>query len=647
MGGAPEAGRRERRERPAARRDLRGVRGRGLLWVAILLFVSGPEAFKLNAVVNASGGLGHLTVRLRGGGNVLNRMDLALRQAMDEAELEDVLTAKPALGGDREDLRGVRQQRMERLARKPALRGAGAEAGGAPPLRRLDLKRHAYDYDMIVIGGGSGGLAAAKEAAGLGARVAVCDFVSPTPMGTEWGLGGTCVNVGCIPKKLMHRAAQLKEAVLDAESYGWQLPAQPEHQWGRMVNSVQDHIASLNFGYRTELRSANVTYLNALATFDDEHTVLLTDKKGGKTKATAACFLIAVGGRPKYPDIPGDRECCITSDDLFSLTKPPGRTLVVGASYVALECAGFLTALGYDTSVMMRSIPLRGFDQECAAKIVEHMEEHGTRFIRGCVPTKFERQQSGAVRVTFSKGGGEEGAEHDDFDTVLLAIGRYALTQQLNLEKVGVEVDKRSLKVVNPADASATIGDTEQSTCPHIFAVGDVLEGRPELTPVAIKAGQRLAQRLFSTGAGQCMDYDSVATTVFTPIEYGCVGWSEEEAQERLGSDNLEVFHSLYTPLEWAPPSEQAVEQRAGRHAGSTCFAKVLVARNLDDRVVGIHLVGEHAGEIVQGFALAIKHKISKQDLDDLVGIHPTSAEVLTTLTVTKRSGVELKMSGC
>ena len=633
------------RGRPHLRRGRPGAQGRSLLWVAIL-FVSSPEAFKLSAVVNASGGPGRLTVRLRGGGNIISRIDLALRRAMDEAELEDTLTAKPSLGGDREDLRAVREQRMQRLAGgagspKTALRDA------APPLRRVDLKSHAYDYDMIVIGGGSGGLAAAKEAASLGARVAVCDFVSPTPMGTEWGLGGTCVNVGCIPKKLMHRAAQLKEALLDAEPYGWGLSSQPEHNWGRMVNSVQDHIASINFGYRSELRSANVTYLNALATFDDEHTVLLTDKKGTKTRATAACFLIAVGGRPKYPDIPGDRECCITSDDLFSLAKPPGRTLVVGASYVALECAGFLTALGYDTSVMMRSIPLRGFDQECAAKVVEHMEEHGTQFIRGCVPTKFERRPSGAVRVTWSKGGAEEGAEHDDFDTVLLAIGRYALTQQLNLEKVGVEVDKRSLKILNPADASATIGDTEQSTSPHIFAVGDVLEGRPELTPVAIKAGQRLAQRLFSTGAGRRMDYDSVATTVFTPIEYACVGWSEEEAEKQLGSDNLEVFHSRYTPLEWSPPSEQATELRAGRHAGSTCFAKVLVARNLDDRVVGIHLVGEHVGEIVQGFALAIKHKISKQDLDDVVGIHPTSAEVLTTLTVTKRSGVELKTAGC
>jgi len=251
--------------------------------------------------------------------------------------MEDAIASKPQLGGG-EDYDTMRAQRMRTLASgtssKPQLRGTPTQ------LQRTDLKKHSFDYDMIVIGGGSGGLAAAKEAASLGARVAVCDFVSPTPHGTEWGLGGTCVNVGCIPKKLMHRAAQLKEALLDAEAYGWEVPPKIAHNWKKMVNNVQDHVASLNFGYRTELRSANVTYLNVLATFDDEHTVVLTDKKGAMTKATAASFVIAVGGRPKYPDIPGDRECCITSDDLFSLSKAPGKTLVVGASYVALECAG-------------------------------------------------------------------------------------------------------------------------------------------------------------------------------------------------------------------------------------------------------------------------------------------------------------------
>lgn len=272
---------------------------RGML-IVLFLSSSGFEAFKLNTVVNASSS--HLTVRLRGGGNVVNRMNIALRRAMDEADMEDAIATTPQLGGISEGYDSGRQHRIRNLG-KPQLRG---ETEDTPWLRRADLKSHQYQYDMIVIGGGSGGLAAAKEAAGLGARVAVCDFVSPTPMGTVWGLGGTCVNVGCIPKKLMHRAAQLKEAVLDAEAYGWNVSTNLEHSWHKMVNSVQDHIASLNFGYRNELRSVNVSYLNALATFEDKHTVLLTDKNGKTSKATAATFLIAVGGRPKYPDIPGE-----------------------------------------------------------------------------------------------------------------------------------------------------------------------------------------------------------------------------------------------------------------------------------------------------------------------------------------------------
>ena len=265
---------------------------------------------------------------------------------MADAEMEDVIAGTPPVGAPESDV--VRQQRALRLQSGGQSPERAPRRDQSPKSVRMTLRSHSYDYDMIVIGGGSGGLAAAKEAASLGARVAVCDFVTPTPKGAEWGLGGTCVNVGCIPKKLMHRAAQLKESLLDAESYGWSVggnelkEANLTHDWVRMVNSVQDHIASLNFGYRTQLRSANVTYLNMRASFVDEHAVILTDKQGSETKATAATFLIAVGGRPKYPDIPGDRECCITSDDLFSLTRPPGKTLCVGASYIALECAGVL-----------------------------------------------------------------------------------------------------------------------------------------------------------------------------------------------------------------------------------------------------------------------------------------------------------------
>jgi pyruvate/2-oxoglutarate dehydrogenase complex dihydrolipoamide dehydrogenase (E3) component len=494
-------------------------------------------------------------------------------------------------------------------------------------------KGHDFDYDLIVIGGGSGGLACSKEAARLGARVAVCDFVTPTPLGTTWGLGGTCVNVGCIPKKLMHKASLLGDGFTDAESYGWKVPEKVHHSWEAMVRrprlspshplshgihqrtpksrwltfrppsaaskplllfspllsthpvekflplqvgSVQDHIASLNFGYRTELRSKNVTYLNELASFVDGNTIECVDGKGKARKVTAASFVIAVGGRPKYPGVPGDKELCITSDDLFSLPKSPGKTLVVGASYVALECAGFITGLGLNSTVMMRSIPLRGFDQDCAERVCQNMELHGTRFLRRCVPEKFERasgKEGGGIKVTWSggdetSGGGAGGSEV--FDTVILAIGRYAVTESLKLSSAGVTTVKGSLKI---AGTGQGVGAEEGTEAKNLFAIGDVLEGRPELTPVAIKAGTLLARRLFG-GASERMDYTHVATTVFTPLEYSCVGLSEEEAREKYGEESggggLDIYaqvkkhHRIHSPTLWS------IEQSGCAHTNMT-----------------------------------------------------------------------------
>ena len=239
----------------------------------------------------------------------------------------------------------------------------------------------AYDYDLLVIGGGSGGLACSKQAAELGKRVAMLDFVKPSPAGSKWGLGGTCVNVGCIPKKLMHQAALLGEATHDAPSFGWTGVDKPAHDWNTLVSNVQNHIKSLNFGYRVEMRNKNVKYINALGKFVGPHRVQTTDKKGKVAEITAARIVVAVGGRPKPIPCEGG-ELAIDSDDMFSLSKAPGKTLVVGASYVALECAGFLTGLGFDTTVMVRSILLRGFDQDMAGRIGDYMEKRGTKFIR-------------------------------------------------------------------------------------------------------------------------------------------------------------------------------------------------------------------------------------------------------------------------
>ncbi|XP_059061734.1 thioredoxin reductase 1, mitochondrial isoform X1 [Achroia grisella] len=485
-----------------------------------------------------------------------------------------------------------------------------------------------FDYDLAVIGGGSGGLACAKEAVNQGARVVVLDYVTPSPQGTKWGLGGTCVNVGCIPKKLMHQAALLGESIHEAVSYGWQVPSldSVKIDWSALTQSVQNHIKSVNWVTRVDLRDKKIEYVNGLGEFKDAHTVVATLKNGSKKELTAKNIVIAVGGRPHYPDIPGAVEHCISSDDIFSLSHPPGKTLVVGAGYIGLECAGFLNSLGFPATVLIRSVPLRGFDQQMANIVTNEMEEKGIKLHHKCVPLSVEKLESGQLKARWSNTETKEEFE-DVFDTVLIATGRYALTKQLNLPAAGINTLSGSGKIV---------ATTEQTNVPHIYAVGDVLEGRPELTPVAIHAGRLLAKRIFA-GATQQMDYDNVATTVFTPLEYGCVGLSEETATQRHGADKIEVYHAYYKPTEFFIP------QRNIRN----CYLKAVALRDAPQRILGLHFVGPAAGEVIQGFAAAIKCNITMEQLMNTVGIHPTVAEEFTRLNITKRSGKDPNPASC
>jgi thioredoxin reductase (NADPH) len=495
-----------------------------------------------------------------------------------------------------------------------------------------------YDYDLVVIGGGSGGLAAAKEASKHGAKVACFDFVKPSEKGTTWGLGGTCVNVGCIPKKLMHQAGILGESFSDANAFGWTIDEKQSHDWPKMVAGIQDHIGSLNFGYRTALREKNVDYKNEYCSFVDANTVKGVNKRGVETTYTFEKAIIAVGGRPSYLDVPGSREHCITSDDIFSLPEAPGKTLCVGASYISLETAGFLTALGYDTSVVVRSVFLRGFDQEIASSIVSYMEKHGTRMIKDSAPQSFEKLENGKIKVTF-KNTMFGNKFKEEFDTVVLAVGRDAVTGGLNLAAAGVEF--------NPKNGKIPCVD-EQTNVPHIFAIGDVLDTRQELTPVAIKAGVRLAHRIYGNDDKPKlkMDYDLVPTTVFTPLEYGCVGMSEELAKETYGEENIDSYLSYFKPLEWTV--NHAVKKNGAPYReDNACFAKVVVNKADSERVVGMHYLGPNAGEVIQGYAVAMKMKATKQDLDDTVGIHPTISEQFTTMTITRSSGNDPQAKGC
>lgn len=530
--------------------------------------------------------------------------------------------------------------------------GAPAAAPAGPAMVDDGYTPNQYDYDLVVIGGGSGGLATSKEAAKLiqaanpdaTNRVAVLDFVKPSTQGTTWGLGGTCVNVGCIPKKLMHQAALIGElAHADAAQFGWGslngssgAAAQATgngHDWAAMTEAVQNHIKASNFGFKVALRDAGVKYINGLGEFVGDHQIKVTEYKGKaktpkETVITAARVLIATGGRPTPLTCPGG-ELAITSDDLFSLPASPGKTCVIGAGYVALECGGFLNALGCDVTVLVRSMLLRGFDRECCDKIGDSMTHHGVTFHMGVTPQSIVRGEDGKLTVTYSDG------NSGVFDTVLCATGRTADTKNLNLELVGVQYN-------NPGNCKIpAVG--EQTNVPWIYAIGDVLAGRPELTPVAIQAGLLLARRMFG-GATTQMDYTNIATAVFTPMEYGSIGLSEEEAKDKLGEDNIEVYHQTFIPLEWAlstTPRGTDNEQLRG-------FAKAIVDKRdgQNERVVGLHYLGPNAGEVTQGYAVGFK-KLTYQDLLDTVGIHPTTSEILCDLTVTKSSGASAAAGGC
>eukprot|EP00944_MAST-04C_sp_MAST-4C-sp1_P015401 g15401.t1 len=511
-----------------------------------------------------------------------------------------------------------------------------------------------YEYDLAVIGGGSGGMACAKEAAKHGAKVVLFDYVKPSTQNTTWGLGGTCVNVGCVPKKLMHYSALIGSMKKDGEHFGWPSADTDEgnnFDWKKMATNVGNHIKSLNFVYGSSLKSANVEYINAGATFKDKNTLVYTPQKKlnlfgdsgtaneqGEQEINAQYVVIAVGGRPYIPhNVPGAIENAISSDDIFwRQEQPPGKTLCVGGGYISLECAGFLNEFGYDTSVAYRSKILRHFDDDCSEKVQESMQAAGVKFLAEKNPKKIVKLDDGKLKVIF------DDDQEDMYDTVLYATGRVADTSDLGLENVGIElVDDRYCKIAT--------NDNDQTQVENIFAVGDVVEDKPELTPVAIQAGEYLANRLFNRDLHRgnehqyFMDYEFVPTTIFTPFEYGTVGLSEKAAIAKYSSsERVESYLWSWSTLE----IEASKRLRANAIDSldvipPNCFAK-LVCVGDNQRVIGFHFVGPNAGEVTQGYSLALRLGALKADFDKLIGIHPTDAEALTTMTV-KRSEIKSK----
>jgi len=564
---------------------------------------------------------------------------------------------------------------------------AAVSGGGAAPKLNLNLKNlgkqlkkpvyfdQAYNnehFDVAVIGGGSGGLGFVLEAQKLGLKVAVFDYIEPTPHGTKWGLGGTCVNVGCIPKKLMHQAAIHKENIVNSYDFGFNLgelndPDDHVHsklngtlEWNRLVRNVQLHIKSINFDYVSNLKENGTAYMNCLAAFHDANTLVYTNQKGAledylKTdkidsekmgKITADHIVVAVGGRPSYlkeSACTNNQKFAITSDDIFSLSQPPNKTLVVGGGYIALECAGFLSNLGFPVTLMNRTDTfLRGFDTDMSTMIVEYIKRNTAIDVMPWnLPYHIEEQNGRFLTKFRNLKNSVEG--HDEFDTILLAIGRTANTRNLNLKKVGVEINEHNLKITGGYK-----GEFEKTSVDHIYAVGDVLDKVPELTPIAAKSASNLAHRIFLKTKGKensaeykhyMMDYRDFPTSVFTPLEYSCCGLPEEKAIEVFGEENIQVYHSKFTPLEEAILMRNHPED--GEPLRMKGYTKLVCNKNDDERIVGIHYAGPNSGEVMQGYAVAMKLGMRKKDLDRTVGIHPTTAEEFTVMTKTKAEDPE------
>ncbi|MEO6185555.1 MAG: glutathione-disulfide reductase [Steroidobacteraceae bacterium] len=444
-------------------------------------------------------------------------------------------------------------------------------------------------YDLIVIGGGSGGIATARRATEYGARVAII----------EGGrLGGTCVNVGCVPKKLMWNAAEFVGAVADARGYGFDASL-GAHDWGALKARRDAYVAKLNGIYEANLAKNKVTLIRGWARLLDAHTV----EVGGQ-RLRGERILLATGGRPQRPNIHG-AELGIDSDGFFELGQRPERVTVIGGGYIGVELAGVFAGLGSTVTVVVRgNTLLREFDPMLAEAASEGLTQLGATLMVQATPTQLVRAADGE-RIDLRLDSGEL---LTDQDAVVWTTGREPLTDFIDAA-LGVKKDPRGYLEVD---------EFQQTSVPGVFAIGDVT-GRVTLTPVAIAAGRRMADRIWGGMEGRKLDYDNIATVLFGHPPLGTVGLSEPAARAKYG-DAVKTYTASFVPL---------------YHALTTARNKTrmkLVTVGPEERVVGVHLAGRGVDEMLQGFAVAVRMRATKRDFDDTVAIHPTAAEELVTM---------------
>jgi len=446
-----------------------------------------------------------------------------------------------------------------------------------------------FDYDLIALGAGSGGLSVVERAASYGQRCAVVE---------RGRMGGTCVNVGCVPKKIMWFGANLADMIEDAEAYGYDL-TRNGFDWSRLVAKREKYIDGINTWYHGYLKELGIDEIEGEASFVDANTIAV-----GAKHYTARDIVIATGTRPTLPDVPGV-EHAITSDGFFALQQQPARVAIVGSGYIAVELAGVLNALGSEVTLFLRKQHvLAEFDGMLQSVLLERLAQSGIDLRMQCQLTRITRNESGSLDLDDNHGVGLEGV-----DQVIYAIGRSPEVETLKLENAGVETSSRGYVETDLFQCS------NQS---NIFALGDIT-GRAALTPVAIAAGRRLADRLYDQQSDRHLDYELIPTVVFSHPPIGTVGLTEAAAIKKHG-DQIKIYQTSFT----------AMFNSISDHPVQT--AMKLVCLGEQEKVIGCHIIGPGADEMLQGFAVAIRMGATKKDFDDTVAIHPTSAEELVTM---------------
>ncbi|KAI1329358.1 glutathione reductase [Xylariaceae sp. FL0255] len=461
------------------------------------------------------------------------------------------------------------------------------------------------ETDFLVIGGGSGGLGAARMASKFGAKAMIIEASR---------LGGTCVNVGCVPKKIVFNAAAIKEAAHDGKAYGFNFQEPTPFDWPTFKKKRDAYIVRLNGIYANNLKNDNVEYVHGYAKVLSKNEVEITQDDGTVSTVRASKIVIAVGGRPASPpDIPG-AEYGVNSNGFFDIDQLPKKVVLVGAGYIAVEFAGMFNALGVETHLFIRHKTfLRTFDPMIQDHVTAEYERLGVHVHKESTQSRVDKNSaSGKLTLHYKDSNGE--GSISDIDHLIWAIGRIPETDHLGLEKAGVELtDKGHVKV----------DEYQNTTAENIYALGDVC-GKAELTPVAIAAGRRLAERLFgpSQFSAARVDYENIPSVVFAHPEVGSIGLTEPQAEAKYGKDNLKVYTSTFVNL-WYAMAEPDDKARTKYK---------VICTGPEEKVVGLHILGMGSGEVLQGFGVAIKMGATKKDLDSCVAIHPTAAEELVTM---------------